>query len=174
MFSISPLKLGEIMTEMRNSYPLIWEKIIEPEKTSPSSDLMKIIASLDPEFDKTRQYNGVQLMQILYEKKDLYLKLVSNIADESPQKDILPPDSDQCAPTLEAESLERLRFVVDVNFKTIRGLVLLESDLALFNSEIDTEKWLEKMKQEWESRLHSQWLDEFMEALQIWILSKNN
>jgi hypothetical protein len=169
MFKISPLKLGDMMAEIRNTYPKIWERIITSENTTPSTDLMKTIAKLDPDFiDKN--YNGVQLMQIIYEKKDFYLELISK--PEIIPKVVEPPDADQCAPTLEAEALERLRMIVDINFKTIRGLVLLESDLALFDPDTDTSVWLESMKTEWEARLHSEWLDEFMEALQLWILSK--
>ena len=167
MFKISPLKLSEMMAEVRTTFPQIWERIITPEKTIPSTELMKAMAKLDPDF-VDKNYNGVQLMQIIYDKKELYLDLIS----KPEPKPLEPPDADQCAPTLEAEALERLRMIVDINFKTIRGLVLLESDLALFEIGTDVSAWLEKMKTEWEARLHSEWLDEFMEALQLWILSK--
>ena len=155
-----------MMAEVRNTYPKVWERITTPEKTTPSTDLMKTLAKLDPDF-VDNNYNGVQLMQIIYDKKELYLDLISK-----PEAKVHPPDADQCAPTLEAEALERLRMIVDINFKTIRGLVLLESDLALFDLGEDMSEWLDKMKTEWEPRLHSEWLDEFIEALQLWILSK--
>jgi len=155
---------------------------------------MRNVASLDSNFDKNKQYNGVQLIQIIYEKRDTYTELIQQperapepIAVSKPEPEPEPEpesfavpryaiESNQCAATLEAESLERMRVVVEINFSTIRGLVLLESDLALYadteNGAPEPEKWLEKMRTDWESRLHSEWLDEFMEALQLWVLSK--
>jgi hypothetical protein len=53
-----------------------------------------------------------------------------------------------------------------------KTMVFVVPDIALFEIGTDVSAWLEKMKTEWEARLHSEWLDEFMEALQLWILSK--
>ena len=83
----------------------------------------------------------------------------------------LPPLPDQCAPTLRAEAEERLRAVVEANFKTSRGLIVLENDLMLYEQE-DPVGWIRRMREDWSSKIHSQWLDEFENALELWIASK--
>ena len=80
------------------------------------------------------------------------------------------PLSEHCSATLEAEALERLQTVIAANFKTARGLIVLESDLALYDG--DGEVFVTRMREEYSSRLHSLWLDEFCEALQIWVASR--
>ena len=68
------------------------------------------------------------------------------------------------------ESVERLTTIVDVCFKTGNGRVWLENDLALWDP-TDPAGWLEKMRLEWSNRIHSGWLDEFMNALELWIVA---
>lgn len=89
----------------------------------------------------------------------------------APSPPALPPLPDQCAPTLRAEAEERLRAVVEANFKTSRGLIVLENDLMLYENE-DPVSWIRRMRDDWSSKLHSLWLDEFENALELWIASK--
>lgn len=84
---------------------------------------------------------------------------------------ILPPLPDQCAPTLRAEAEERLRAVVEANFKTARGLIVLENDLLLFDGS-DPAAWMRNMKEDWSSKIHSMWMGEFTNALELWIASR--
>jgi hypothetical protein len=183
-YNITSSKLSEMMLELRTSYVGLWDRIVTDGKPAP--DRMREVAKLDPEFGAQTQLNGVQLLQLLFEKRDAYQTLVlkpvaepepepepeDQIEQPKPEPEPVAPLIDQCPPTLEAEALERLRFVVEVNFSTIRGLVLLESDLGLWDR-ASPEAWLIQMRSEWESRLHSGWLDEFMEALELWVISTN-
>ena len=75
-----------------------------------------------------------------------------------------------CRNTPMEEAQERLREIVNVCFKTGNGLVWLENDLALWDS-TNPSAWLSKMREEWGNRIHSGWLDEFMNALELWIVS---
>lgn len=75
-----------------------------------------------------------------------------------------------CRNTPMEEAQERLREIVNVCFKTGNGLVWLENDLALWDS-TNPSAWLSKMREEWGNRIHSGWLDEFVNALELWIVS---
>lgn len=75
-----------------------------------------------------------------------------------------------CRNTPMDEAVERLTTIVNVCFRTGNGLVWLENDLVLWDSS-DPERWLAQMRSEWGNRIHSGWLDEFMNALELWIVA---
>ena len=80
-----------------------------------------------------------------------------------------------CKNEVETEAIEWLKSIVSVCFNTDAGLVMLENDLALYDHE-NVAGWLVTMRNEWESRIHSGWLDQFMGALELWTaqeISKN-
>jgi hypothetical protein len=107
--------------------------------------------------------------------------------DEPPQSDPppLPPqsrvvedaldESIHCANTLLAEAHERMVACVLTSFRTDAGLIMLENELSLFNEEEpDTvPAWVVRMRDTWSSRLHSSVLDDFFEALDLWVLSQS-
>lgn len=81
-----------------------------------------------------------------------------------------PQEPNTCRNSPMDEALERLTTIVKVCFKTGNGLVWLENDLALWDP-VDPSGWLAKMRDEWSSRIHSGWIDEFVNALELWIVS---
>jgi len=93
---------------------------------------------------------------------------------ETTPASILPtPLIDQCHNDVHTEALEWLMSIVSVCYNTDTGIILLENDLALFvGDRPDASEWLTTMRKEWESRIHSGWLDQFMSALELWVASK--
>lgn len=83
-------------------------------------------------------------------------------------------DSTQCENSLLAEAKERLLSCVLSSFRTDAGVIMLENDLILFQEERQEEvsEWVSRMRNEWSSRLHSSVLDDFFEALDLWVLSQ--
>jgi len=80
----------------------------------------------------------------------------------------------QCANTLLAEAHERLVTCVLTSFRTDSGLIMLENELSLFQEETpDTvAAWVTRTRDAWSSRLHSKVLDDFHEALDLWVVSQ--
>ena len=78
---------------------------------------------------------------------------------------------DLCENSLLAEAEERLAFALTTSFKTDVGSILLENDLLLW---IDTdaendEKWLETMAENWSQKLHTNVVEDFCNALALWV-----
>lgn len=90
---------------------------------------------------------------------------------------ISPNDFDasmQCENTLLAEAHERMVACVLTSFRTDAGLIMLENELSLFEDEAADEvaSWVVNMRDTWSSRLHSKVLEDFYEALDLWVLSQ--
>lgn len=60
------------------------------------------------------------------------------------------------------------------SFRTDAGLIMLENELSLFEDEAADEvaSWVVNMRDTWSSRLHSKVLEDFYEALDLWVLSQ--
>jgi hypothetical protein len=84
-------------------------------------------------------------------------------------------DSVQCDNSLLAEAHERMVSCVITSFRTDAGLILLENELSMFQEETPESiaLWVQTMRNAWSSRLHSKVLDDFCEALDLWVLSQD-
>ena len=89
-----------------------------------------------------------------------------------------PIDTSQfCEDSLISEANERLLSILKVCFGTDSGRIQLENDLALYDGDkkiLSKETWLAEMRETWSQKLHSGWLDEFMEALELWVIASDN
>ena len=95
---------------------------------------------------------------------------------ESPKHE--PIDTSQfCEDSLISEANERLLSILKVCFGTDSGRIQLENYLALYDGDkkiLSKETWLAEMRETWSQKLHSGWLDEFMEALELWVIASDN
>jgi len=81
----------------------------------------------------------------------------------------------QCENTLLAEAKERLISCVMSSFRTDAGIIMLENDLIMFEDvepEAEVGEWVVRMRSEWTNRLHSSVVEDFEEALDLWVLSQ--
>ena len=164
--------------------PLSWEKTFQENQISVDS-MIALLKLTGMEFEG--RPNGLRLAQYWFTNRTIIEEKVVQVTNESQAKlkeeerlraEIADREaireairSEQCPATLDAEAQGRLEIVLKANFTTARGLVLLESDMGLFDSK-NPEAWIQKMREDWSVRLHSLWLDEFIEALELWVLSK--
>lgn len=84
-------------------------------------------------------------------------------------------DNVQCDNSLLAEAHERMVSCVITSFRTDAGLIMLENELSMFeeSTQDNVSSWVHTMRNAWSSRLHSKVLDDFCEALDLWVLSQN-
>ncbi len=121
--------------------------------------------------DEIIKHEIVQEVTVKNDLQDFYDFMNDGELEESKEIEEIEerlPD-DVCANTIEVEALEILRRIALVNFSGDNGLICLENDLLLYDG---SDEWILNMKKEWEFRLHSQWVDTFMNALELWIVSK--
>jgi hypothetical protein len=82
---------------------------------------------------------------------------------------------DQCDNTLQEESKEIMVSLISKCFTTDRGLILLENHMLFFDDAHTPEQkeaWYEETMNEWKNNLHSAMIDQFQNALRLWMLSK--
>ena len=84
-------------------------------------------------------------------------------------------DNVQCENSLLAEAHERMVSCVITSYRTDAGLLLLENELIMFQDQTSegVTNWVQTMRNAWSCRLHSKVLDDFCEALDLWVLSQN-
>jgi hypothetical protein len=102
--------------------------------------------------------NGSACIQLLWSNKEII----------SPPP---PPLQDQCENGLRAEAEERLKTCLESSFRTDNGRIMLENDLMLFDVDAK-EEWLKEVLSEWLPRLKSTFHDEFILAINLWVLSQ--
>jgi hypothetical protein len=63
--------------------------------------------------------------------------------------------------------------IVNVCFNTDTGSVTLDTDLALYLADRPSPgEWIEQMRKEWSNRIHSGWIEQFMSALELWVVNQ--
>lgn len=150
MFSVSAAELGARLDTLRADYPLVWAAATRGAPRPTVGALRELLR--DPALP-----NAVAGVERVWPRRaELEAALAVFDADTS------------CDATPEAEAVARMQIAVDACFRTDRGAVLLETDLALWDG-TEPEAWFRAMRDTWESRLHSGWVDEFLEALQLWM-----
>ena len=152
MFSISAAELSARLDTLRAEYPRIWAAATRGAPRPTVGALRELLR--EPALP-----NAVAGVEMLWPRR---AELEAALAVES---------DESCDATLEAESVARMRIAVDACFRTDRGAVELENELALWDG-ADPAAWVRRMRDTWESRLHSAWVDEFMEALELWVAGR--
>ena len=183
MFSVSATALQEHVDTLRNNYHSLWTEISENDRISSLklNEKLTRLSKLSKYSDlaatlRDKPMNGVQALEYIFSIKD-DLANVDTRQDEVslPKFTFTAPaaDPDQCDLSIKTEAQERLRNIVEINFATDRGLIMLENDLLLYSDgSMDMNTFLEIMQSSWADRLHSGWLAEFMEALHLWVLAE--
>jgi hypothetical protein len=82
---------------------------------------------------------------------------------------------DQCDNTLQEESKEIMVSLISKCFTTDRGIILLENHMMFFqdaHTQEQKEAWFVETMSEWNNNLHSAMIEQFQNALRLWMLSK--
>lgn len=167
--------------------PFIWSRISVNDR--PDTSLMVALLS-DMGVQLTVRPSGSACLRVLHDNLDtIEQRLASQRPPDPPTppaptpRSLLPPqpashdfdESTQCENSLLAEAHERLLSCVITSFRTDAGLIMLENELSLFQEETpdSVSAWVSRMRTAWSSRLHSKVLDEFFEALDLWVVSQD-
>jgi len=183
---------SEFVEILRARAPLLWTRISTDSRPDVSL-MISLLVEMGVQLQS--RPSGFACLKVLVDNLEF---IEQRLRDGPPASDAAPPpqndeppspeappqvrtvdepidESLHCANTLIAEAHERMVSCVLTSFRTDTGLIMLENELSLFNEEEpDTvPAWVVRMRETWSSRLHSKVLDDFFEALDLWVLSQS-
>jgi len=135
-------------------------------KAHPTLDEMRALLESNG-LDAPR--SGSACVKLIWENRDTV-----RLAPPPPSRDLGALDLEtQCENGILAEAEERLKSCIQSSFNTDNGRIMLENDLLLFDF-ASKDEWLRETMNEWLPRLKSTFHDEFILAINLWVLSQKD